>query len=124
MKPHLPTIAEITAAARESAQKTPRPGAAFWREAIRAMISREHDDAMSDAVHALATKREYSTDEVSFSEATDAILARLDGAPGVVPLPEADLRAVFVELQILASDDEDDARRRWGNVFGLGSEGS
>lgn len=51
-----------------------------------------------------------------------ALLDRLDGAPGVVPLPEADLRAVFVELQILASDDEDDARRRWGAVFALGLE--
>lgn len=119
---HLPTILEIVAAARASAQKTPRPGAAFWRETIRSMVK---GHLLGGEVLALTEARGWTPPKsANPSAARLAVFARLDGAPGVVPLPEADLRAVFVELQILASDDEDEARRRWGAVFGLGLEGS
>ena len=92
----LPSIAAITAAARTATQTRPRPGADFFREALRALV-RHAPRAATEAV------------------AYDHKWIGLNANDG-------DGTREIVELAIIADPFSASARRRWSEVYGLTSE--
>lgn len=110
----IPTIEEITAAAKASALTTPRPSRAFWIEAIRSYI----DMAPKPSLSALrvARTRGIVPPGTPDHETLRAVMSHTEC------ISEAGLRAFFIELLIAGTDDPNAARIRWGAVFGLCEE--
>lgn len=90
-----PTIGEITAAAKASAQSTPRPSRAFWIEAIRSYLGQ--------------------------SVAPRGAL-RVAFAHGLVIATASNVHARDELVRHTESLNEAAARARWGQVFGLCEE--
>lgn len=109
-----PTIEEITAAAKASAQSTPRPSRAFWIEAIRSYI--EQNNVKPGALMAVSLTHGLTSTLAHNDELRAAIMAHTN------TLTEAALRALFIELLVTGAGVEHAARARWGAVFGLCEE--
>lgn len=112
----IPAVTDITAAAKASSQTSPRWPRAFLVETIRALA-----ELHPRAVRGVAVTRGWCSGDATPGVVRRCFDRRLNG-DGVPAFTEADMRGVFVELFIYAAPDEDDARRRWGAVFGLCEE--
>lgn len=113
----IPHVNDITAAARETGRTSPRMPRAMLAEVIRSIA-----DLHPVATRAVVETRGWSSTAGEHSAGAWLVLDRQLDGDGVPALTDADMRGVLVELLIYAAPDEDAARLRWGQVFGLCEE--
>lgn len=108
----IPTISQIADAARASSRRSPRPCHAFWLVASTLILDPDPEGRGegSPIAAAFCEAHGWSLDGVA---PLRVALDRLSVAG------EADLRAAFVELSILASPNEDAARAMWAEALGI-----
>lgn len=116
----IPSISQIVTAARVSSSSSPRPSRAFWLAACRSIVEPDVETTANGHV-AIAFCVEHNLPFAidgarRFADAQATAIKRLS------LMGEAALRAAFVELSILASPNEDDARAMWAEALGMDTE--